>query len=102
MALKSVRINQSGVGTVTVEAAVPGQRHYVTAFSLDISATTALPQFESAATVIAGPYGRAVGHVFATGSRTDPLFWTATNEALEVVVAGAGTVQGFVTYFTTE
>jgi hypothetical protein len=102
MALKTVRINQNGAGTQTIEAA-PGAkfRHVVVSISMNVSAVTALPQVESGANVIAGPYGAAVGlAVNIAGSRVDPLFWCNANEALEVVAAGAGLVTGHITYFT--
>lgn len=101
MALKSVRINQNGAGTQTIEAAPgAGFRHVVLSFSLNFAAVTALPQFESGTNIIAGPYGSAVGSFGLAGERTDPLFWCNENEALEVVLAGAGLVTGHVTYFT--
>lgn len=103
MAMKYVRISQSGAGTQTIEAAVAGQRHIVISFGLDVSLVTALPQFESAATVIAGPFGNAVGAIGPVASTRDvPLFRTAINEALELVNAGAGLTTGFVVYYTTE
>lgn len=98
--MKFVRINQAGAGTQTIEAAVTGQRHIVTAFGLNVSAATALPQFESAATVIAGPFGSAVGPAGNGGDGRNALFWTAQNEALELVNAGAGNTNGWVTYYT--
>lgn len=102
--LKFVRINQSGAGTQTIEAAVADKRHVVVSFSLAATVATALPEFQSAATVIAGPYLKTANplDIAVAGTKESPLFYTAVNEALELVTAGAGVVTGHVTYYTTE
>jgi hypothetical protein len=101
--MKYVRLTLAAAGTQVIEAAVTGQKHVVVSFSLDTSLVTALPQFESNTTVIAGPYFRGLaGSLAVVGSRVEPLFQTLPNEALELVTAGAGLVNGHVAYYTTE
>lgn len=99
MALITVRITQNGAGTFVIEPAAAGFRAVVVSFSLDIPVATALPQFESGATVIAGPYGTVPGMIYMAGTRQDPLFAAAMNQNLELVLAGTGLVSGHVTYF---
>jgi hypothetical protein len=98
--LKTAVLVLAAAGTQVLEAAVAGQRISVVSFSLATAANTALPSFESSVgTVLAGPYDLgAGGGLQPTGSRKDPLFWTAVGEGLTFRTAGAGLTHGVIMY----
>lgn len=99
--VKFARFSRAAAGTSTIEVAPgTGLKHVVISFGLASDAATAQPQFESAATVIAGPFA-TTSYCGEAGTREAPLFECSPNEALELVTLGVGNCSGFVAYMTT-
>lgn len=92
-------------GNTSVVAAVTGKRICVTRVMV-VTKTALDLKFQSATTDITGAMGYAAGGGWRDGiarnadDADDCLFETAVGEALNINLSGAGTVGGYISYFT--
>lgn len=92
--LTSVVISQNGAGTQVLSSATAGQTTRLHRLVLTVAAATATIEIRRGATGLTGVMTLAVGVPLVLEYSEEPWFVTAANEALNLVVGGAGQVSG--------